>query len=107
VLPQHGSGRKHERQIRLQRWQKQIVDRHPDALLRGLIHSDGCRVLNRVNGKDYLRYFFNNRSGDILRIFTEACDSISLRWRQNRLDSISIARREDVRRLDRVIGPKC
>ena len=31
---------------------------HPKEFLRGLIHSDGCRVLNRVNGKGYPRYFF-------------------------------------------------
>ena len=36
---QHGPGRKHEREIRLHHWQKDIVAKHPDRLLRGLIHS--------------------------------------------------------------------
>ena len=48
LFPQHGPGRKHERPIVLEQWQQEIVDVHPWALIRGLIHSDGCRALNRV-----------------------------------------------------------
>ena len=58
LFPQHGAGRKHERPIVLAPWQQQLVDRRPAMLLRGLIQSDGCRVLNRVKGKDYPRYQF-------------------------------------------------
>lgn len=73
LFPQHGPGRKHERKIELAPWQAEIVERHPRELLRGLIHSDGCRVLNRVNGKDYPRYFFTQVSDDIRRLFCETC----------------------------------
>lgn len=69
LFPQHGPGRKHTRKIELVPWQQEIVDRYPRELLRGLIHSDGCRVLNRVNGTDYPRYFFSQVSDDIRRIF--------------------------------------
>jgi len=48
LFPQHGPGRKHEREIALAPWQQLIVDRFPGRLLRGLIHSDGCRVENRI-----------------------------------------------------------
>jgi predicted RNase H-like nuclease len=47
VFPQHGPGRKHERTIELADWQREIVDRFPREFLRGLLHSDGCRTVNR------------------------------------------------------------
>ena len=78
LFPQHGPGKKHSRQIELVDWQREIVERCPGALLRGLIHSDGWRGLNRVFVKgrwyEYPRYQFSNRSADIRRIFTDACD---------------------------------
>jgi hypothetical protein len=45
LLPQHGRGRKHLRPIVLADWQYAIVNDHPKAFLRGLIHSDGCDLL--------------------------------------------------------------
>ncbi len=47
VFPQHGPGRKHRRPMTLTGWQRALVDEHPQEFLRGLIHSDGCRVTNR------------------------------------------------------------
>jgi len=63
LFPQHGSGRKHHRSIVLEDWQSRIVDSYPRQLLRGLIHSDGCRTINRVRDGSYAypRYFFTNR----------------------------------------------
>ena len=50
VFPQHGSGRKHDRRIVLEPWQRWVaVERHPELLLRGLIHSDGSRFVNQVS----------------------------------------------------------
>jgi hypothetical protein len=46
LFPQHGPGRKHERPIILDEWQREIVEAHPADFLRGLFHSDGCRVRN-------------------------------------------------------------
>ena len=46
LFPQHGTGRKHERRITLADWQVEVVVAHPAACLRGLFHSDGCRVSN-------------------------------------------------------------
>ncbi len=79
---------------------------YPKAFLRGLIHSDGCRVLNRVNGKPYPRYFFSQVSDDIRRIFCEACRMIGVQYTWNRWDSVSIARAPSVAILDSFIGPK-
>lgn len=108
VFPQHVPGRKHHRKIELVPWQMEIVDAYPRQLVRGLIHSDGCRVMNRVwAGKyEYPRYFFTNNSADILRIFRDACDRIGVLHRNSKANTISIARRHDVAALDRFIGPK-
>jgi hypothetical protein len=48
VFPQHGPGTKHLRRIELAAWQASILAEQSASLLRGLIHSDGCRVINRV-----------------------------------------------------------
>src|SRR5206468_3743450 len=79
LFPQHGLGPKHKREIVLEPWQRWVaVERHPQALLRGLVHSDGWRGTNRVTVRakryEYPRYMFSNRSADIRRIFTDACD---------------------------------
>jgi hypothetical protein len=110
LLPQYGPGRKHERPIVLTEWQRAIVDEHPWPLIRGLLHSDGCRVINRVvvagTPYAYPRYLFSNESADIQAILTAALDRVGVAWRNNRRNSISIARRAAVRRLDAHVGPK-
>ncbi|MDP2623278.1 MAG: hypothetical protein Q8Q29_05730 [Actinomycetota bacterium] len=105
LFPQHGPGRKHERRIRLTEWQREIVSAHPDRFLRGLVHSDGWRGVNRVNGTDYPRYQFKNESFDIRGLFTWACDLSGVGWRSSG-NTISVARFEDVLKLDLVVGPK-
>jgi hypothetical protein len=110
LLPQHGPGLKHLRPIRLVPWQMQIVEQEPWALLRGLIHSDGCRSLNTVRGGGkayrYPRYIFSNASEDIRRIFCDACDRVGVEWRQMNARNISVARRESIALMDQFIGPK-
>lgn len=109
MFPQHGAGPKHQRPIVLEPWQRWIaVERNPELLLRGLIHSDGCRVLNRVQGGrySYVRYMFSNRSEDIRRIFSDACDRAGIEWRQSYHWMISVSRRSSVEKMDRFIGPK-
>jgi hypothetical protein len=85
LFPQHGPGRKHWRTIRLEDWQHQVVDDHTGLFLRRLIHTDGWRGLNRVRAKGrhytYPRYQFSNRSDDIRRLFTDACDRLGIGWR--------------------------
>ncbi|MFD7989973.1 helix-turn-helix domain-containing protein [Kitasatospora indigofera] len=117
-FPQHGPGRKHERPIVLQDWQQLIVDEHPWELLRGLIHSDGCRITNwatrTVNGEvrrhEYPRYFFTNTSTDIVGIFTGTLDAVGVDWkaaaRARGAVNISVARKASVALMDEHIGPK-
>lgn len=110
LFPQHGPGKKHERPIELANWQQSVVERYPRHLLRGLIHSDGCRFTNTVRHPrktyEYPRYNFTNRSADIRRIFCDACDLIGIEWRVMNAWNISVARRLSVARLDEFIGPK-
>ena len=110
LFPQHGRGRKHHRRIQLADWQQNIVDTAPEQFLRGLIHTDGWRGVNRVHvkGKDYAypRYQFSNRSDDIRRLFTDTCDRLGIEWRRWTRYHISVARRESVALLDTFVGPK-
>ena len=102
--------KKHERKIELTDWQLDVVSRHPQLLLRGLIHSDGCRSTNTVRhgakAYEYPRYTFSNRSDDIRGIFCDTCDLIGVEWRVMNRWNISVARRASVARLDEFIGPK-
>jgi hypothetical protein len=106
LFPQHGPGRKHTRRIELADWQQALVDLNPRPLLAGLLHSDGCRVLNWVNGTPYPRYHFTNVSADIRAIFGGACDALGIAWRPHNDNSLSVARRGSVALLDEFVGPK-
>jgi len=106
LLPQIGPGRKHDRQIVLAQWQRFYAEEYARDLLRGLIHSDGCRFTNQGrDGWRAPRYSFSNRSADIRRIFTEACDVLGLRWTEAPY-TIYVSRKADVARMDEFIGPK-
>jgi len=105
LFTQHGSGRKHERRIELSEWQRELVTRHPQLLLRGLIHSDGCRFINTGRGWRCPRYSFSNVSDDIRRIFRDACDLLELRW-TTAGTTVYVSRKADVARMDTFIGPK-
>ncbi|MEX2982060.1 helix-turn-helix domain-containing protein [Streptomyces sp. C36] len=118
MFPQHGPGRKHERRIELEPWQQQIVDAHPWEFIRGLVHSDGCRITNwtvrLVGGErkryEYPRYFFTNKSDDIRKLYCDTLDKVGVEWKVTRRGSdpynISVARKASVALMDTHIGPK-
>ncbi|SBT47933.1 transcriptional regulator [Micromonospora narathiwatensis] len=110
LFPQHGPGKKHERPIVLADWQRRIVEACPGDFLRGLFHSDGCRVSNRVTvrGKQYVypRYMFVNESTDIMGLCQWALDLLGIAWRMNRRNCLSVARRDAVATPDHHVGPK-
>lgn len=105
LLPQHGLGRKHERSIVLTHWQKALVRTNPAMLVRGLIHSDGCRFVSTGRNWSDPRYSFSNRSEDIRGIFCDACDLLGVRW-TTAPHTVYVSRKGDVAVLDRHIGPK-
>jgi hypothetical protein len=114
LFPQHGPGAKHSRPIVLEPWQQAIADEHPGHLLRGLFHSDGCRILNWTQKRtenglvryEYPRYMFSNKSEDILAICEATLDRLDIAHRRSRRDLVSVARRAAVARLDELVGPK-
>jgi len=115
AFPQHGPGRKHRREIVLTAWQRALTHANPRELLRGLVHSDGCRTLNRFKTRlpsgrvaeyVYPRYFFSNLSDGIRAIFCEHCDLLGIRWTQSNPRNISVSHRKSVALLDEFVGPK-
>lgn len=118
LFPQHGPGRKHDRVIALAPWQETIVGEHPWEFIRGLIHSDGCRITNwttRMVGTErkryeYPRYFFTNKSDDIRRLFTDTLDKVGVEWKvctsNGNPFNVSVARKASVALMDAHVGPK-
>jgi hypothetical protein len=115
LFPQHGPGRKHDRKIELAPWQREVVDRFPGEFLRGLLHSDGCRTVNRFKTElpsgrvaeyEYPRWFFSNRSADIRALFCEYCDRLGIGWTQSNPRNISVSHRRSVALLDSFVPAK-
>jgi hypothetical protein len=114
LFPQHGPGRKHDRPIVLDDWQRVVLEQHPGPFLRGLFHSDGSRVRNwatrHVTGTkkryDYARWQFSNRSEDILGLCAWALDLADIPWRRSSSTHVSVSTRAGVARLDELIGQK-
>jgi hypothetical protein len=95
----------------LEPWQRLITETHPHELLRGLIHSDGCRFVanqrsRRGAYRSYVRYMFSNRSEDIHSIFCEHADLLGIEWTRPSRRETQIARRESVAMLEEFVGPK-
>ncbi|MEU3515820.1 helix-turn-helix domain-containing protein [Streptomyces sp. NPDC006654] len=118
LFPQHGPGKKHERRIALKPWQQEIVDAYPWEFIRGLIHSDGCRITNWTTRMvaserkryEYPRYFFTNASDDIRGLYTDTLDKLGIEWthctRNGNPYNISVARKASVALMDAHVGPK-
>ena len=114
LFPQHGPGRKHERVLGMAAWQWKVVEDHPGPFLRGLLHSDGCRVDNwatrLVAGErkryDYPRWQFVNESEEIKQWCCAALDLAGIPWRRSSRTTVSVSTRAGVARLDQLVGPK-
>ncbi|HEY3687751.1 MAG TPA: helix-turn-helix domain-containing protein [Streptosporangiaceae bacterium] len=114
LFPQLGPGTKHSRRIILEPWQRRITDAHAGAFIRGLIHSDGTRFINRVRRPladgdhwyAYPRYQFVNESADIREFAAAALTHLGVAWRYSRHNTISVARKDAVARLDGFVGVK-
>jgi Homeodomain-like domain/LAGLIDADG-like domain len=107
LLPQHGPGRKHTRRIALEPWQEVLVKEATEDFIRGLIHSDGCRVVANDRGVKSVRYHFTNKSEDIIGLFTSALDDLGIPWTRSSKKIVSIYRKAATARLDEFVGPKC
>jgi hypothetical protein len=110
LFPQHGPGRKHLRPILLEDWQQAIVRPRVEWFLRGLIHSDGTRIVATERKGTYVRhaprYVFSNRSEHILGLFQDACRVAGVYCTRSSERQISVYRKFAVARMDEFIGPK-
>jgi hypothetical protein len=105
LFPQHGVGRKHERDIILEAWQTTIVEREPWRFLLGLGRSDGCVFVNRTGRYEYLSYEFSNKSAQIRELFMDACDRVDVEYRPYRR-YVRIYRRASVALMKEHVGFK-
>jgi hypothetical protein len=106
LFPQHGPGRKHERLIALAGWQSRMLSLHHEDFLRGLIHSDGCRIVANDRGVKSVRYHFSNKSEDIKTLYCASLEALGVRWTRPCDRQIAVYRKASVAILDQFIGPK-
>jgi hypothetical protein len=106
LIPQHGPGKKHLRRIELEPWQEAIIQRHRKPLVRGLLESDGCRVVANDRGVASVRYHFSNLSEDIRALFCESLDALNIAWTRPCNRQIAIYRKSSVAILDTFVGAK-
>jgi hypothetical protein len=110
LIPQHGKGPKHMRRIALTDWQRRFVAGHVEHFIRGLIHSDGTRIVaterKGQSVRRVVRYAFKNRSEDILELFRSACDAAGVHCTRASPTQIAVYRKAAVARLDEFVGPK-
>ena len=55
---------------------------------------------------EVLAYMSTNESTDILQLCGDSLDRLGIRWRFSRRNTISVARKDAVERLDQFVGPK-
>lgn len=81
-----------------------------ESFIRGLIHSDGTRIVATERKGTYVRraprYGFSNRPEDILGLFTHACDLAGVHWTRASHKQVAIYSKAAVARLDQFVGPK-
>lgn len=106
LFPQAGPGKKHDRPIALEAWQQDVVQREPEQLIKGLIESDGCRIVANDRGVPSVRYHFSNKSEDIKDIYCRALDAVGVRWTRPCSRQIAVYRKACAAELDQFIGPK-
>ena len=111
IFPQHGIGRKHDRLIELENWQREVIKKYPKQFIRGLIETDGCRYISsQYKGKDYVAYQFTNKSKDIINLCCNALEYIDIKYIVNKRKAgaydVRVYRQKDVAFLDTFIGPK-
>jgi hypothetical protein len=105
LFPQAGPGKKHDRRLRFEEWQRTRIASAPWCFLRGCIRSDGCVFINRTGRYEYPSYGFYNLSPEILAPFVETCRSLGLRPCLY-ARAVRLNRRGDVARLLERVGRK-
>jgi hypothetical protein len=87
-------------------WQTEMLHRHHESFIRGLIHSDGCRIVANDRGAKSVRYHFSNKSEDIKALYCASLEAKGVRWTRPCAQQIAVYRKASVAILDRFVGPK-
>jgi hypothetical protein len=83
-----------------------VRDWRTEEFIRGLIDSDGCRVVANDRGVASIRYHFSNRSDDIRGLFCAALDQLGIPWTRPSKYQVAVYRKAATVRLDEFVGPK-
>jgi hypothetical protein len=105
LFPQHGPGKKHDRAIVLESWQRELVAEAPWSFLRGCIRSDGCVFINRTGKYTYESYDFANLSHGIRDLFVATCALVGVECRAYS-KNVRIYRRASVALMLEHVGRK-
>jgi hypothetical protein len=106
LFPQHGAGRKHERRLALHDWQEEIVSPPRRHFVRGLIHSDGCRIVANDPGPEKRSIPLPNKSEDIKALYRDSLDALGVHWTQPCGSQVAVYQKSSVAILEEFIGPK-
>lgn len=112
LIPQHGAGKKHGRDLSLELWQFALVAASPWPFIRGCIRSDGCYFVNRTGPYAYPSYAFNNRSARITALLGFALRAAGIsdfRITRNERKGVShlrVNRRDSVALMEARVGVK-
>jgi hypothetical protein len=100
LFPQHGPGKKHTRPINPRSVATGAGRTLQVEFFKGCLDSEGSRSRRIVGGKNYPFYGFSNETEDITGMFKSVCDRLGIHYTRPARNTISIARRADVARID-------
>lgn len=109
LFPQHGKGKKNQREIKLEQWQSAIVNEHPNEFIKGCIQADGCIYKDKKTQSK--RYSFTNTSIGIMDIFLETLRLIGINkkpsfYPKTKIYNVSIGKKSDIAILEPIISNK-
>ena len=110
MFPQHGSGKKHGRDVSLLDWQWDIVWKEPECFIKGLIDSDGSHFLHTQEVKGIARYRyiyqFTNKSLDIVDMYLKIMGKLDISARPTQkkcgVFNIFTNKSDDVKKIDKL-----
>lgn len=104
-FPQHGAGKKHDREIILSDYQRDNIDFL--YLMKGLWMSDGSYY---IASRNYEAYNFTNKSTDIISLFEECLTFCEVNYRKrikkNGVWIIEITKKSEVQKMKELVGFK-
>jgi hypothetical protein len=103
VFPQHGTGLKHKRKIKLEDWQLDICDKHPEFLFAGLVDTDGCRYIHTQKKYQWPTYQFTNMSEDIKDIFEKCCKLLGIKYSRTNHKNMYMRSAKNVQYIDNLL----